>query len=320
MLHNIPTHVIAGPLGAGKTTLLRTLMKQRPDHERWALLVNEFGQIGLDAALLATGDQGVSIAEVPGGCLCCINGAPFEVGLAQLLRKAKPQRLFIEPSGLGHPLQLMEQLKRAPWQSVLAVQPLVMVLDAPWLARHQSLPPAQQAALAYAALIIMNKAGAVDDATRLGITDGLTTGAVQWSDCDAVSLEMLPQLPAVTQLAVDSFSQLPVGRAPAALWTNSELPLVAIQDQPEAWSIGWRWHPSQVFATDALEQWLQELTYRRAKLVIHSSAGWVSANGVDNSQGPWKVSEWRRDSRIELIFEVAQNVAALRAQLDACRV
>ena len=44
MLHNIPTHVIAGPLGAGKTSLIQHLMAQKPAHERWAVLVNEFGQ------------------------------------------------------------------------------------------------------------------------------------------------------------------------------------------------------------------------------------------------------------------------------------
>ena len=52
MLSQIPTHLIAGPLGAGKTTLIRHLLAQKPAGERWAVLINEFGQIGLDAALL----------------------------------------------------------------------------------------------------------------------------------------------------------------------------------------------------------------------------------------------------------------------------
>jgi G3E family GTPase len=111
MLQNIPTHVIAGPLGAGKTSLIKHLMAQRPVGERWAVLINEFGQIGLDAALLTEDAQGIALGEVAGGCLCCVNGAPFQIGLARLLRKAKPHRLFIEPSGLGHPAQLLRQLR-----------------------------------------------------------------------------------------------------------------------------------------------------------------------------------------------------------------
>jgi len=123
MLAHIPTHLIAGPLGAGKTSLIRQLLADKPADERWAILINEFGQIGLDAALLGGSRDGISLSEVPGGCLCCVNGAPFQVALARLLRQARPDRLLIEPSGLGHPAQLLEQLRDSPWQQVLALQP-----------------------------------------------------------------------------------------------------------------------------------------------------------------------------------------------------
>ena len=76
MFKQIPTHLIAGPLGAGKTSLIRQLLMQRPADERWAVLINEFGQIGLDAALLARDEEGLSFSEVAGGCLCCVNGVP----------------------------------------------------------------------------------------------------------------------------------------------------------------------------------------------------------------------------------------------------
>lgn len=121
MLANIPTHLIAGPLGAGKTSLIRHLLAHKPAHERWAVLINEFGQIGLDQALLTGSYDGVSLSEIPGGCLCCVAGAPFQVGLARLLRQARPDRLLIEPSGLGHPAELLRQLGQAPWAGVLAL-------------------------------------------------------------------------------------------------------------------------------------------------------------------------------------------------------
>ncbi|MBS7662673.1 cobalamin biosynthesis protein CobW [Pseudomonas lalucatii] len=168
MLNNIPTHLIGGPLGAGKTSLIRQLLAQRPAHERWAVLVNEFGQIGLDAALLASDADGVALGEVAGGCLCCVNGVPFQVGLGRLLRKARPQRLLIEPSGLGHPLQLLEQLRQPPWAGVLAVQPAPLVLDAAALAAGQPLAASQQAALEVAGLLLLNKAEGLDAAARAG--------------------------------------------------------------------------------------------------------------------------------------------------------
>ena len=319
MLQNIPTHVIAGPLGAGKTSLIQHLLAQRPANERWAVLINEFGQIGLDAALLTQDDDGIALGEVAGGCLCCVNGAPFQVGLGRLLRKAKPDRLFIEPSGLGHPAQLLKQLREAPWQNVLAVQPCVLVLDAQALAAGKPLPQAQQEALASAGLLVLNKDEALDAAQRQAIEGQLPHCALYWTRRAQLPLERLPGLNAQAQEAVDNV-ELPQGLAQMpAIWSEPALPIFLSQNQEGGWSVGWRWHPSQQFDVSRLHHWLSSLDWRRAKLVIHSLEGWVSANAVDNSLLAWQASEWRRDSRIELIFSEPQDVAALQADLAACR-
>ena len=204
MLQNIPTHVIAGPLGAGKTSLIKHLLAQRPANERWAVLINEFGQIGLDAALLTLDDDGIALGEVAGGCLCCVNGAPFQVGLGRLLRKARPDRLFIEPSGLGHPAQLLKQLREAPWQNVLAVQPCVLVLDAQALAAGKALPPAQQEALSAAGLLVLNKDEALDEQQRQAIERQLPDCPLYWTHQAHLPLQRLPGLDAQAGAAVDN--------------------------------------------------------------------------------------------------------------------
>lgn len=319
MLQNIPTHVIAGPLGAGKTSLIKHLLAQRPANERWAVLINEFGQIGLDAALLTQDDDGTALGEVAGGCLCCVNGAPFQVGLGRLLRKAKPDRLFIEPSGLGHPAQLLKQLREAPWQNVLAVQPCVLVLDAQALAAGKPLPAAQQEALASAGLLVLNKDEALDASQRQAIEQQLPDYPLYWTRQAQLPLEQLPGLNAQAAAAVDNFD-VPRGVAQMpAIWSDPAQPICLSQAQEGGWSVGWRWHPSQQFDAQRLNRWLASLEWRRAKLVIHSAEGWVSANAVDNSALAWQPSEWRRDSRIELIFGEPQDVAALQAALAACR-
>lgn len=319
MLQNIPTHVIAGPLGVGKTSLIKHLLSQRPANERWAVLINEFGQIGLDAALLTLDDDGIALGEVAGGCLCCVNGAPFQVGLGRLLRKAKPDRLFIEPSGLGHPAQLFKQLKEAPWQNVLAVQPCVMVLDAQALAAGKPLPQAQQEALASAGLLVLNKDETLDSAQRQAVERRLPDCPLYWTRQAQLPLGYLPGLNAQARAGVDSF-EVPKGIAQIpAIWSDPALPICLSQAQEGGWSVGWRWHPSQRFDTRRLQAWLTNLGWRRAKLVIHSVEGWVSTNAVDNSALAWQPSEWRRDSRIELIFSAPQDVAALQAALAACR-
>ena len=319
MLQNIPTHVIAGPLGAGKTSLIKHLLAQRPANEQWAVLINEFGQIGLDAALLTRDDDGIALGEVAGGCLCCVNGAPFQVGLGRLLRKARPDRLFIEPSGLGHPAQLLKQLREAPWQQVLAVQPCVLVLDAQALAAGKPLPNAQREALASAGLLVLNKNEALSDAQRLLIQGQLPDRPIYWAQQAQLPLARLPGVNAQAAAAVDNF-ELPkgLGQMPA-IWTDPASPICLSQGQEDGWSIGWRWHPSQRFDARRIQQWLQSLDWRRAKLVIHSLDGWVSANAVDNAALAWQPSEWRRDSRIELIFSEVQDVAQLQGGLTACR-
>jgi G3E family GTPase len=319
MLQNIPTHVIAGPLGAGKTSLIKHLLAQRPANERWAVLINEFGQIGLDAALLTQADDGIALGEVAGGCLCCVNGAPFQVGLGRLLRKAKPDRLFIEPSGLGHPVQVLKQLREAPWQDVLAVQPCVLVLDAQALAAGKPLPEAQREALASAGLLVLNKDEALDAAQREAIERQLVEVPFYWTRQAQLPLQLLPGLNAQAAAAVDNFvAPKGVAQMPA-VWSDPALPICLSQAQEGGWSIGWRWHPSQSFDHQRLAQWLTRLDWRRAKLVIHSTDGWISGNAVDNSPLVWQPSEWRRDSRIELIFSAPQDVAALQQALAACR-
>ncbi len=66
---------------------------------KMAVLVNEFGEVGIDGALLA--DSGALLKDP--AAACCVNGLPMQVGLNTLLRRGKPDRLLIEPTGLGHP-------------------------------------------------------------------------------------------------------------------------------------------------------------------------------------------------------------------------
>lgn len=124
----VPTHIISGFLGAGKTTLLQHLLSQKPKDEVWVVLMNEFGQIGVDQQLLPQ-DEGYAVKELLGGCLCCSSQLPMHIALARLLSEQKPDRLFIEPTGLGHPSQLFDQLTEPHWQSSLAMRALITVVD-----------------------------------------------------------------------------------------------------------------------------------------------------------------------------------------------
>lgn len=102
-----------GFLGVGKTTAILDLFKQKPKNENWAVLVNEFGKIGIDGAIYSA--AGITVKEVAGGCLCCAVGLPFQVSVNRLLKEVRPDRLLIEPTGLGHP----KKFWRCWWQDRL---------------------------------------------------------------------------------------------------------------------------------------------------------------------------------------------------------
>ena len=141
----IPVNIITGVLGVGKTTAIRHLISQRPPNERWAIVVNEFGALGIDGAILDTagglskGDGGVIIREVAGGCLCCAVAAPFTVAVTQLLRRAKPDRLIIEPSGLGHPGRVHDALQDEHLGKVLRIAATIALVDMTQVARGGAL-------------------------------------------------------------------------------------------------------------------------------------------------------------------------------------
>lgn len=121
------TNLITGFLGSGKTTSILHLLANKDPAEKWAVLVNEFGEVGIDGALLA--NSGALLKEIPGGCMCCVNGLPMQVGLNTLLRQGKPDRLLIEPTGLGHPKQILDLLTAPVYEPWIDLRATLCILD-----------------------------------------------------------------------------------------------------------------------------------------------------------------------------------------------
>ena len=135
IFQNIPCTLVTGFLGAGKTTVINQLLASKPDDERWALLINEFGRIGIDGALLASSQdntleqKNIAIREVSGGCICCTSQLPLQIAISRLLSEHHPQRLLIEPTGLAHPRELILQLSAPHWQTALKMNAVITVLS-----------------------------------------------------------------------------------------------------------------------------------------------------------------------------------------------
>ncbi len=91
--------IFSGFLGAGKTTLIKKLIKEAYVGEKLVLIENEFGEIGIDGGFLA--DAGIEITEMNSGCICCSLVGDFSKALAKVLDEFQPDRVIIEPSGVG---------------------------------------------------------------------------------------------------------------------------------------------------------------------------------------------------------------------------
>lgn len=152
--------LICGLPGAGKSTLLKAWLAERPDTERWALMVN-----GIAGLADADRDPGVTVAMLAGGCACCSGQVVFGVTLTRLLRGGPFQRLLIEVSGIGHPGRLVDRLRIPELVSRLSIRPTVMVIDAtrpdPFFDEHHPAHPLALDQLDAARLLVINRAEAV---------------------------------------------------------------------------------------------------------------------------------------------------------------
>ncbi|WP_111411953.1 CobW family GTP-binding protein [Billgrantia lactosivorans] len=334
----IPVHLFTGFLGSGKTTLIRRLIEQKPPQERWAVLVNEFGQVGIDQAMFEASDD-VIVKGLPGGCLCCQLAFVLQATLVNLLHRHRPDRLIIEPSGLGHPAGLLDVLRGEAFAEVLELRDVVVLLDParlddPRAREHET----------------FNDQLAMADAVALTMTDRATAEQLH------VARQHVEELwPAKKWVARAPHGELPISlllesgphrgaaerRSSAAHGALREAePQVVMLDafaeaeplpgQPQQKSgqalgyhtLSWRWSPAEVFDLDRLTRVLDRLPPRlRVKGVLHTEAGWQLYNRGDGVAS-LAASAWRRDSRLELIAEaeLMPSAEATLAALQACRV
>ena len=122
----IPAILITGATGAGKTSLVRRLLSQRPGDERWAVLVNDFGNATLDD--VRSGDSNVTVRDVA-GCICCTAQVSLRIALVSLLREARPQRLIIEASSAAVPAALVQVLSQAGLAESVEFRQTVCVVE-----------------------------------------------------------------------------------------------------------------------------------------------------------------------------------------------
>ncbi|MCI8984102.1 MAG: GTP-binding protein [Hungatella sp.] len=120
--------IISGFLGAGKTTFIKKLLEEAISGEQVVLIENEFGQIGIDGGFLK--DAGIEIREMNSGCICCSLVGDFGKSLEEVLTKYKPDRVIIEPSGVGKLSDVMKAVRDVAASVDVTLNSAVTIVDA----------------------------------------------------------------------------------------------------------------------------------------------------------------------------------------------
>lgn len=321
------TNLITGFLGSGKTTSILHLLAHKPADEKWAVLVNEFGEVGIDGALLA--DSGALLKEIPGGCMCCVNGLPMQVGLNTLLRQGKPDRLLIEPTGLGHPKQILDILTAAVYEPWIDLRATLCVLDPRQLLDSKVMANDNfRDQLAAADVIISNKADRMTAESEQAFDAWWQEHAGERLHIRATQGNIDPAL-----LDLPRLNLAPLPESAAHAHSHGQKKGLAALSLPahQRWrrslnsgqgykACGWIFDADTTFDTIGLLEWARLAPVARVKGVMRIAEGLVRINrqGWDLHIETQNVAP--PDSRIELITESEADWNALQASLLKLRL
>lgn len=150
-------NLLFGFLGSGKTTLVRRLLEERGRDAKTAVIVNEFGEVGIDGAILRGAN--VDMVELNSGCLCCTLKGSLMLAVEELRQKAGVERVIVEATGVAQPGELTETLTDPTMRTRVDIGPLVTVVDAHKFTRLMgALGDFYSAQIENADIIILNKA------------------------------------------------------------------------------------------------------------------------------------------------------------------
>ncbi len=155
--------VVAGFLGAGKTTYVRRLLASADPNVRTVVLVNDFGEMGIDGALL--NGRGADVVELPNGCICCSLKTDLSRQIRDVVARWSPQRLIIEPSGVAEVTSLLRVLSKPDLADAVKSVKVVTLVDAGhFLQDYARMPRYFEAQANFAPLLVVNKADLASDA------------------------------------------------------------------------------------------------------------------------------------------------------------
>ncbi len=308
-----PIHLITGLLGSGKTTLLHHLLYQKPVDERWGLIINDFGPLEIDAALLNEADE---MIEVRGGCVCCSAQHGLRQALDALLKR-NVSRILVEPTGVSHPADMADLFLHHPQldlQAIIAVMTPLQLTPERW----------QKSAL-------LRDLAMLADIILLNKTDQAPADAIARAEHLLHQQPRPPQTIVLTTHAACPLHTLlrPHTPPPLLIWQQTphactafrthtaHLPGLTDAQQGESEGltvVGYRFSTEAVFSRPALRQLFAETPPLRAKGLLRMGKRWQSLQWADNAL-TLQETAWQRDSRLLAFFEDPAFIAPFEHHL-----
>lgn len=342
----IATNLITGVLGAGKTTAIQSLIDQKPADQRWAIVINEYGQVSIDDALLES-PADVQIMELANGCVCCTMSHAFEPLLAQLIRRVRPDRIIIEPSGAGHPTRIIDLLRNDNFGKVIDLRCTICLVDPadfdnPRIADSALFQDQLQMSDAVVISWTDKRSAELIEACRQSISKldppksavyETAFGKLDLNWLDTTSVEGIQPVyhPEHTKL----ITQTRLIEQPIQENSDQEDPQISTigvsiangsSSKPRRfenssdghWACGWIFSPQAIFDREALLDEFEALgPILRLKGIFHCQDDWWSINrkGLESSVTP---SSYRSDSRLEIIANQPMDWEKIERALQSC--
>lgn len=317
----IDSHLIIGLLGSGKTSLVSHLIAHKPANEQWAIIVNEFGQIGLDAALLTPdSNSDTHVIEIAGGCICCTTKSQLQVQLTQMIRQFHPDRIIIEATGLGHPSGIIDLLRGEFLHKIIRLHAVIAVVDSSLFEKAELASDRspisttnfiQQSQLAD--IIILNKTDIASDIAMQNAHNffqnlypqKLNILHSRHATVDQSILDVTAEHTKQTFFIQDNDNTLIKSENKTFSVADKEF-FFSYEEYSDLISFGFIFQPAQAFNRQRLEHFIKELIQQadkqviRLKAVFNCGRFWYGFNATDRLCTSSE-SHYRRDSRIEII-------------------
>ena len=147
--------VISGFLGAGKTTFLKELARRT--HRDFAVMENEYGEVGIDGAVLDQSPEKLNIWELTEGCICCSRKADFAASVLTIANTLDPEYLIVEPTGVGMLSQVLQNLAQIQYEKITLLSPVTLVDGQAFRRSLREFPEIYRDQLAHAGTVLVSK-------------------------------------------------------------------------------------------------------------------------------------------------------------------